>query len=330
MAADLAIYRVIVDGNDISNLLNPILITLRVHDAAGTASDTADIEIDDTNGRVAFPRDGSYMAIDLGWRSRGIARVFEGTVDDVKSRGARGQGRTLHITAKSADTRGKTKQHHEKHWDKSTLGSVMQDAAGLAGVQMMVDPALASIERDWWGMTAESFLHFGHRIARDVGGSFKVFGRRAILVKRNAGLSVSGSVLSTVTAQWGINLIDWDIAPVVGRPRYAKVRARWYDAKEARWKEEAVDIEGRQAQAEATVRFTRPAKDEAARAAENGKGASERNRAKVPSGSSVMSTPSPKGCASSRVPVLASAASTGSTSSTTNSPARTASSRRCR
>ena len=278
MAADLAIYRVLVDGNDISNLLNPILLSLRVHDAAGTASDTAEIEIDDTNGRVAFPRDGAYMAIDLGWRSSGIARVFEGTVDDVKSRGARGEGRTLHISAKSADTRTKTKQHREKHWEKKTLGDVMQDAAGLAGLTMMVDPALGSIQRDWWGMTAESFLHFGHRIAREVGGTFKVLGRCDILAKRNSGLSVSGATLSTVTAQWGVNLINWDLAPVVGRPRYVKVRTRWYDSKEAKWKEEAADVEDQSAVAEATTRFTRPTKDEAERVAENGKTASERNK----------------------------------------------------
>jgi hypothetical protein len=57
-------------------------------------------------------------------------------------------------------------------------------------------------------MTVESFLHFGHRIARDVVGTFKIFGRRAILAKRNAGLSVSGATLSRVTAQWGVNLIN--------------------------------------------------------------------------------------------------------------------------
>ena len=278
MAADLAIYRVVVDGHDISNLLNPILLKLRVHDAAGTASDTANIDIDDSNGRIAFPRDGAYMAIDLGWRSSGIARVFEGTVDDVKSRGARGEGRTLHITAKSADTKAKTKQHREKHWETKTLGAVMQDAARLAGIDMLVDPALASIERDWWGMSAESFLHFGHRIAREVGGTFKVFGRRAILAKRNGGLSVSGAALSTVTARWGVNLINWDIAPVVGRPRFNKVRARWYDVKAAKWQEETVDVEDPAAQAEATARFTKPSRDEAKRTAQNGKTASERNK----------------------------------------------------
>jgi hypothetical protein len=85
------------------------------------------------------------------------------------------------------------------------------------------------------GIDRMAALRF-HIRKREVGGSFKVFGRRAILVKRNGGLSVSGAALSTVTVQWGVNLINWDIAPVVGRPRYLKVRTRWYDTKEAKWK----------------------------------------------------------------------------------------------
>ena len=95
----------------------------------------------------------------------------------------------------------------------------------------------------------------GETIAREVGGTFKVFGRRAILVKRNGGMSVSGAVLSAVTAQWGVNLINWDIAPVVGRPRYVKVRARWYDVKDAKWKEENVEVDDSTAQQDNAAAF---------------------------------------------------------------------------
>jgi hypothetical protein len=34
---------------------------------------------------------------------------------------------------------------------RTRAGTVMQDTAGLAGVTMMVDPALGSVERDWVG-----------------------------------------------------------------------------------------------------------------------------------------------------------------------------------
>lgn len=193
-----------------SERFQPLLTNLRVHLAAESVSDTAEIELDDTNGRIALPRASAFMAIALGWRSSGIAPVFEGTVDDLRSRGTRGGGSTLAITAKSADTTGKGKQAQQKHWDDKSLGDVMQEAGRLAGYSVRVDPSLASIKRAWWGMQAESYFHFGHRIARETGGIFKVFGKTAILAKRNGGLSLGGAVLSSVTAESGRNLITWD------------------------------------------------------------------------------------------------------------------------
>jgi len=205
--------------------------------------------------------------------------VFEGTVDDVKSRGARGAGRTLSISAKSADTKGQGKQNQEKHWDKKKLGEVMEYAGKLAGFEVKVDPSLAAIEREWWGMQAESFFHFGHRIAREIGGVFKVVGKRAILAKRNRGVSMGGAVLSSVVAAWGRNLINWDLSPVVGRPRYKSVIARWYDMKAGKWKREKVEIgDQSSAPAENTTRFTEADQDEARRSGENAKEATDRNK----------------------------------------------------
>jgi phage protein D len=244
--SEQALYQIVVDGIDASERFHPILINLRVHLAAESVSDTAEIELDDTNGRIALPRDGAFVAIALGWRDSGISPVFEGTVDDIKSRGARGAGRTLNITAKSADTKGKGKGKHnqERYWDKKKLSEVMQEAGKEAGFTVKVDDALGSIERDWWGMSAESFYHFGHRIAREVGGVFKIYGKRALLVKRNSGLSVSGLGLSSVIARAGGNLINWDISPTVARPRYQSVIARRYDMKAPKWEQEKVEIGG--------------------------------------------------------------------------------------
>jgi hypothetical protein len=277
--SDQALYRISVNGLDVSERFHPLLTNLRVHLSAERVSDTAEIALDDTNGRIALPRDGAFMTIALGWRSSGLALVFEGTVDDVKSRGARGAGRTLHISAKSADTRGLGKQNQEKHWDRKKLGEVMQDAGKLAGFAVMVDRSLAAIEREWWGMQAESFFHFGHRLARETGGVFKVFGRRAILAKRNRGVSMGGAVLSSVTAAWGSNLINWDLSPVVGRPRYKSVIARWYDMKAGKWKREKVEVGGQSsATADNTTRFTEADQDEAKGSGENAKEATDRNK----------------------------------------------------
>lgn len=276
--SDQALYRITVDGLDVSERFHQLLTALRVHLAAESVSDSAEIELDDARGRIALPRAGAFMAISLGWRSSGIAPVFEGTVDDLRSRGTRGGGTVLNITAKSADTTGKGKQALQKHWDDKTLGEVMQEAGKLAGFSVRVDQALASIRRAWWGMQAESFFHFGHRIAREVGGIFKVADNTAILARRNAGLSLGGAVLSAVTAERGRNLIGWDISPLLGRPRYRTIIARFYDMTAAKWKEEKVQVGDMPfGDAENTTRFTEADQDEAKRAGESGREATDRN-----------------------------------------------------
>jgi hypothetical protein len=69
----------------------------------------------------------------------------------------------------------------------------------------------------------------GERLAREVGGNFRIVGNTANLSKRN------GTYQAFVLARWGDNLQSWDIAPQLGRPQFSTVRARWYDMIAARW-----------------------------------------------------------------------------------------------
>ncbi|UYO50347.1 late control protein [Rhodopseudomonas palustris] len=279
MSADMALYRVVAGGVDISDVLFPFLQRLTVNDKAGTTSDNAEIEIDDANGVVAMPDKKAPVVISLGRRSRGIGQVFEGTVTDVRSIGDRGGGQRLLIIAKGADTTSKVKQSFEKHWDDKPLSAVLKEAAELAGLsKVVVDPSLGKLMRPYWAMNGESFLHFGHRLSEEVGGTFKIVGKTAILAARNGGVSASGLALPTVVGARGVNLIDWDISPIVGRPRYNYVRVRWYDTKEAKWREERVQVNDMDADAELTMRHTRANKDEAKTHADSAAKESERNK----------------------------------------------------
>lgn len=276
--ADRALYRVKAGGVDISEKLFPYLLRLSVTDKAGTTSDTAEIEVDDTNGMIAMPPKNTPVQVFLGWQSTGISQVFEGTVNDTRLIGSRGNGRHMAISAKGADTTSKVKQSQEKHWDKKPFSSVFEEAAGLAGLSAIVDPTLGKIERPYWSMNAESFLHFGHRLSEELGGTFKVVGKTAIIAARNGGISASGEALPTVVGTWGDNLIDWDISPIVGRPRFNQIAVRWYDNKTAKWMNEKVQVGGMNADAEMTMRYTRANKDEAKSHADSAAKESERNK----------------------------------------------------
>ncbi|RWX72610.1 late control protein [Mesorhizobium sp. M2A.F.Ca.ET.039.01.1.1] len=258
-----AIYSVSVAGQDISSRIAPILLSLRISDKEGTHSDTASIELDDSSGMIRFPKTGAPMSVAIGWEGEGFSVVFEGTVDEVKSSGSRGGGRTLSISGKGVDTQGKAKEAQQLHVDNADVKTALSKAGEIAGItDIKVDPSLASIKREWWGLNDESFLHFGERIAREVGGIFKIRGKRAILAAKTGG-SPSGAALASVNAAWGDNLISWDITPAMGRPRHKKVRARFYDKKGAKWKQVEAEVEDEDAEAIFGDRQSRADEDEA-------------------------------------------------------------------
>lgn len=265
-----AAYMVMIAGSDVTSKLNPHLLSLRVSDKVGTHSDTATIELDDTDGRLAMPQQGVPVMILLGWEEQGVRMVFSGTVDEVRSSGSR-SGRTISVTAKGIDTKSKVKQPQQRHFDKKTVKEVLSEAGKSAGIDKVeVDPDLAKIARDYVDMRDESFIHFGERLAREIGGNFRIQGKTATMSKR------MGNYTSFVTAQWGVNMHSWDIAPKLGRPAFKKTRARWYDRKEAKWKEQDVEVQ-LDADAESVARYPEPNEDQSKGRAESDKATSERD-----------------------------------------------------
>ena len=277
---DRASFVIEVGGNDVSERFNPILESLTVNDKAGTTSDTASIVLDATDAQVAMPSVGDDMRILLGWASSGVSLVFEGTVDSVRSAGSRGAGRTMTITAKGFDPKGKAKEPLEFHKDDATLSDFMSEAASKAGLSFKAQGSIGSMKRPYCAAATESFIHLGHRIAREVGGQFKIKGKTGIIYEKNSGMSVSGAALTAVTATWGDNLLDWDISPVFARPRFEQARARFYDPKKAKWEERLMQIpqQGPSSPATHTHRIVRADGDEADSAAKDNQKSSERER----------------------------------------------------
>ena len=227
-----AVFMVTVAGTNITSTLSPVLVSLSVSDKVGTHSDTATLDLDDTDGRIMLPQIGAPVIVALGWDEGGVRVVFTGTVDEVKSSGSRSNGRMLTITAKGMDTTKKPKENQQRHFDEMSVSDILKKAGEIAGVtDIEIDPSLASLTRKYFEMRDESFIHMGERLAREIGGNFRIQGSRAIMSKRG------GSYTAAVVAAWGKNLHSWDISPSLGRTQYSKVRARWYDALKAEWQE---------------------------------------------------------------------------------------------
>ncbi len=266
-----AVFMVTVAGTNITTTLSPVLISLSVSDKVGTHSDTASLEIDDTDGRIVLPQIGAPVIVALGWESEGVRVVFTGTVAEVKSSGSRGSGRRLSLSAKGMDTTKTRREGQPRHFDDSTVGDILREAGKTAGItEVDIDPSLASIGRKYFEMRDESFIHMGERLAREIGGNFRVSGTKAIMSKRG------GTYTAAVVAAWGRNLHSWDISPSLGRAQYKTLRARWYDPGKAEWRE-TEERSGLSVDARHDHRYAKPDEDEARQQTGSDKATSERD-----------------------------------------------------
>ncbi|MFS2324048.1 late control D family protein [Brucella sp. H1_1004] len=233
------IWRVIVDGNDMTSAMRPYLIDIEITDKDGSTSDTCSLTFDDADGQVELPKDGASVEVFLNQVSK-----FKGTVDSVRSSGSRGGGRTLRVSAKGFDSRGKVKQPLLFHKDNATLQEFMDDAAKRSDISSIkLDPDFAKIRRDYWSADSESFFHLGEKLARELGGTFKMQGDQAVLAKQGEGKSVTGVHLPTIKGIVGVNVISWDIAPFKGRRSFTKAKVRYFDRNAADFKSKDVEFD---------------------------------------------------------------------------------------
>lgn len=237
-----AVYIISVDGKDVTSNFEPYLIRLQIRLTDGGESDTCEISLDDSAGQLRMPRDDADIEVRLQWSDGGGAVVFKGKTDEPESQGSRGGGMVMNITARATDMKNKPKEKRIRHKDDATFVDAAKEFGKLAGLNVKVSGELVNKKRDYWAMQNESFMSWGTRIASELGATFKIRGKEAIFVPRNGNDSVTGQQLPTVQAIYGGNIIDWQIRPAQNRPRYNRSVVRWYDAKEAKLKQETVQI----------------------------------------------------------------------------------------
>lgn len=270
--------RVIVGGQDVTNRFQPLLIDVKVTKKEKASSHTATITVADPGGTVFKPEDGAEMQIYLGQSLADAGVVFEGTVNDFTSKGAKGSGRALTIVATSADQKGKVKQQQTKHKDQATFKDVAAEWGKEAGLDVQVLGELASVRRPYWLIMRESFQSWGQRIAQDIGASFQIVGKRAFFSPMNDGKSASGKSLTPITAAVGTNLINWSISPTLARPQYGKITTTFYDRKSGEWKTRTENVENATSQATLNLLESSPSEDRGQRTAKGKAQKSEREK----------------------------------------------------
>ena len=221
-------FRIEVDGQDRTGIINDRLLRLRITDEAGVKSDRLEFAVDDRDNLVALPRTGAKVKVWLGYCETGVSYMGLFVVDEVVVSGV---PEKITIRARAADMREKLKQHKTRHFEKTTLGGVVRKIAGEHGLRPVLSGDVAGIEVPYLAQTEESDMHLLTRLARQHDATFKVADGRLIFVRRGEGRSASGRAMQVRLRR--PDLISWE-ATWKERPRYGSVQARWHHRGEAR------------------------------------------------------------------------------------------------
>ncbi len=215
---------------DITAKVRPRLIGLSLTEKRGGEADQLDLTLDDTDGKLALPRKGQTIKLQLGWLQGGDVPVglFDKgafVVDEVEWAQAPAQ---IHLTARSADLTAGFRIRREKSHRDTTLGAIARQIAGAHGYEARIAPELDAIPVPVIAQHGQSDMALLARLGREHDAVATIKNRRLILSPIGRGTAPSGAKLPALI----IRAIDGSGGRYreVDRTADAGVEARWHDA----------------------------------------------------------------------------------------------------
>lgn len=202
------IYRIVVDRQDITRLINDRLLLLRTTDKPGMDSDEFELRIDDRDGAVVLPSKGSGVEVYMGYADQALSRLGRYTVDEIQVSGPPSE---ITIRGKASDMRGTGKTTRSGSWESVPLAKIVSDVAARNGWKAEC-PVQTPVERA--DQRGESDFNFITRLAKQYDCTAKVADSKLLVLPREAGQSASGKSLPTITinrtdvSRWQFRLGD--------------------------------------------------------------------------------------------------------------------------
>jgi phage protein D len=209
-------FCIVVDGTDITALLNDRLIQLSVTDKTGMESDEFELRIDDRDGLVTLPRKGVGIEIYLGYQETSLVRLGRYVVDGVA---VSGPPDTIVIKGKASDMRGSGKTVRSGSWEDVPLSAIVGDIAARNGWSPACPVGTKVARAD---QLNESDFNFVTRLAKQYDCTAKVADGKLLVMPRQGGQSASGKVLPPIVinksdvSRWQFNFEDRDSHKAVG------------------------------------------------------------------------------------------------------------------
>lgn len=224
LLADAPDFSLSVAGKDITTDLKSRLLSLTLTDNRGFDADQLDLELDDTDGKLALPNRGASIKLSLGWLGYPLVDKGTFTVDEIEHTGAPD---VLTIRARSADFRDALNIKRNASYHQLTLGDIIKTLAGRNQLTSSITPTMASIQIEHIDQTNESDANLLTRLAKQEGAIATVKAGKLLFIVPGQALTASGKPLGAV----GITRQDGDghHFSIADRNAYTGVTAHWLD-----------------------------------------------------------------------------------------------------
>lgn len=214
-----------VDGKPVGSIFDSRLISLSITDNEGIQSDSLTMTLSDGQPHVAPPRRGAAVSVVV---TIGVIVTFLGNfVINSVSRSC--LPNTITVKGHSADLRSEMKAGKSRHWDNSSIKSIVSGIAGEYGLETKIADAVSSYVYPWIGQQDESDLSFLDRLALRHGALFSIKNGLLLWLERGAGKTAGGATIgpavispeTLITGSCKVSETDVD--------RFKTVKAYWHD-----------------------------------------------------------------------------------------------------
>ena len=185
------IFRVEVDGIDISPMVASRLMSLNIKDNRGLVVDSVDLELDDSDGQLAIPPKGAVIQVWLGWSNTGLIDKGKYKVDSTSHRGAPD---VLSISAMANDVSEGLRQKRERSWSKNNIKEIFEKVGAEYDLKVIVHEKFAAKSISYIAQN-ESDANLFTRIADEQDAIATIKNGHLILLPRGASQTVSGLAL---------------------------------------------------------------------------------------------------------------------------------------
>lgn len=218
-------------GENINSLIQGRLMSLTMTDNRGFEADQLDIELDDSDGKLALPKRGETLSLHLGWKNEPLIYKGTFTVDEVEYSGVPDK---LTIRGRSADFRDTLNVKREQSYHQKTLGDIVRTLAERNKLKPVIDEKLDKIKLAHIDQTNESDGSFLTRVAKSEGAIVAVKNGNLLFMKQGQGLTASGQPIQTMHITRTVG--DGHRFSLADRGAYTGVIANWLDTREPKKK----------------------------------------------------------------------------------------------